>query len=331
MRYRAIPGAELQAAVIVMGTAGFGGSMSREEAYRLFDLYVEQGGNFIDTALVYDDWLGQGRSLTEIRLGEWLKERGHRDKLILATKGAHPELATMHISRLGRQDLKDDIARSLRQLQTDYIDLYWLHRDDASVPVDEIMETLHEELRAGRIRSIGCSNWTVERIKQAQSYAEAHGLTPFAASQPLWNLAVITPGAIGDPTLVTISDADRAYYAETGMTVIPYSSQANGFFSGRYARGVEPGNEGSASGVQRTYFNDASFDRLERVQQLAAELGTTGTAVALAYLTSQPFPVFPIIGATKPAYVQECCAASELILTPEQLSYLETGSRVSAV
>ncbi|WP_165822522.1 aldo/keto reductase [Paenibacillus montanisoli] len=331
MRYRVIPGTELNAAVICMGTAGFGGHMSREEAYRLLDLYVEQGGNFIDTALVYDDWVGQGRSLTEIRLGEWLKERGHREKLILATKGGHPELATMHIPRLRRQDLKDDIARSLRQLQTEYIDLYWLHRDDASVPVDEIMETLHEELKAGRIRSIGCSNWTVERIKQAQSYAAARGLTPFAASQPLWNLAVITPGAIGDPTLVAMSDADRGYFAETGMTVIPYSSQANGFFSGRYARGTDPGGEGSASAVRRMYFNDASFDRLERVQRLAEELGSSGTAVALAYLTSQPFPVYPIIGTTKPAHVPECCSASELTLTPEQLLYLETGSYVSAV
>ncbi|MBP3966127.1 aldo/keto reductase [Paenibacillus lignilyticus] len=331
MRYRYIPGTPLNAAVICMGTAGFGGGMPREDAFKLFDLYVEQGGNFIDTALVYDDWLGQGRSLTEIRIGEWLKERGHRDQLILATKGAHPELATMHIPRLGRADIEADIDRSLRQLQTDYIDLYWLHRDDANVPVDEIMETLHDEVKAGRIRSIGCSNWTVERIKQAQRYAAEHGLTPFAASQPLWNLAVCTPGSVGDPTLVVMSDSDRTYFAETGMAVIPYSSQANGFFSGRYARDREAGSQGSAAGVQKMYFNEASFDRLERVQQLAAELETTSTVIALSYLTSQPFPVFPIIGASKPAYVLDSCAASEVTLTPAQLRFLETGSYVSAV
>lgn len=299
--------------------------MPEADAFRLFDLYVELEGNFFDTALVYDDWLNQGISLTEIRLGKWLKERGNRDKLVLATKGGHPDLASMHIGRLGRNDIVADVDRSLAQLQTDYIDLYWLHRDDRSIPVDGIMDALDEQVRAGKIRSIGCSNWTVERIAEAQAYAGANGLTPFAASQPLWNLAVLNPDSIGDKTTVAMSESDKRYYEETGLTVIPYSSQANGFFSGRYARGSEAGSQGSASTVARHYFNAASFDRLDRVQALAAELGSTGSAVALAYLTSQPFPVFPIIGATKPEYVKESCAAGDLTLTREQVNYLETG------
>ncbi|QHW30508.1 aldo/keto reductase [Paenibacillus rhizovicinus] len=327
MRYRTIPGTDLNAAVIVMGTAGFGGSMTEEAAYRLFDMYVERGGNFIDTALVYDDWLNQGRSLTEIRLGKWLKARGNRSKLLIATKGAHPELSTMQISRIGREDIIADVERSLLQLQTDYIDLYWLHRDDPSKPVSGIMDTLGELVKAGKIRSIGCSNWTVERIREANAYASAHGRTPFVASQPLWNFAVLNPGSIGDPTLVVMSEADKRYYEETGMAVIPFSSQANGFFSGRYARGREAGIQGSAAAVSRQYFNEASFDRLDRVQALAAELGAASSAVALAYLTSHPFPVYPIIGATKPEYMRESCAAGDLTLTPEQMRFLETGER----
>ena len=326
MRYSAIPGTDLNAAVIVMGTAGFGGTMAESDAFRLFDLYVEQGGNFFDTAIVYDDWLNQGRSLTEIRLGKWLKERGIREKLVLATKGGHPELGTMHIARLGRDDLIADVDRSLRQLQTDYIDLYWLHRDDPTAPVEGIMDALNDLIESGKIRAIGCSNWTVERIEQARAYAEGNGLAPFAANQPLWNLASLNPGSLGDKTLVAMSEADKHYFEETGMAVIPFSSQANGFFSGRYARGQAAGSEGSAAGVERHYFNDISFARLDRVQELAAELGATGSAIALAYLTSQPFPVFPIIGASKPAYVIDSCAAGDLVLTPQQVRYLETGA-----
>ncbi|MBO7746535.1 aldo/keto reductase [Paenibacillus sp. MWE-103] len=325
MRYGTIPGTDLNAAVIVMGTAGFGGGMTEAEAFRLFDLYVEQGGNFFDTALVYDDWLNQGRSLTEIRLGKWLKERGNRGRLVLATKGGHPELSSMHIGRLGRDDLIADVDRSLSQLGTDVIDLYWLHRDDPAAPIAGIMEALDGLVKAGKIRSIGCSNWTVARIEEARAYAEGNGLTPFVASQPLWNMAVVNPGSIRDTTLVIMSDADKAYFERTGMAVIPFSSQANGFFGGRYARDREAGRQGSAEAVERQYFSDANFGRLERAQRLAAELGTTGSAIALAYLTSQPFPVFPIIGATRPEYVRDSCAAGELTLTPAQVRYLETG------
>lgn len=327
MRYRTIPGTDLNAAVIVMGTAGFGGTMGEDEAFRLFDMYVEQEGNFIDTAIIYDDWLDKGRSLTEIRIGKWLKARGHREQLIIATKGAHPDLAAMHIGRMGREDLYADVDRSLQQLQTDYIDLYWLHRDDPTKSVDETMEALHELVQSGKIRSIGCSNWTVERIKEAQAFAAANGLTPFVASQPLWNFAVVNPGSIGDKTLVVMDDADKLYFQETGMAVIPYSSQANGFFSGRYARGQEAGDQGSARAVKHQYFNDASFDRLERVQEVAAEIGASSSAVALACLLAQPFPVYPIIGATKPAYVLDSCSAADVTLTAEQLRYLETGAR----
>ncbi|MFC4811281.1 aldo/keto reductase [Paenibacillus sp. GCM10023250] len=325
MRYGIIPGTDLNAAVVVMGTAGFGGGMTEAEAFRLFDLYVEQGGNFFDTALVYDDWLNRGRSLTEIRLGKWLKARGNRKRLVLATKGGHPELTSMHIGRLGREDLIADVDRSLSQLGTDVIDLYWLHRDDPAAPVAGIMETLDELVRSGKVRSIGCSNWTVARIREAQAYAEANGLTKFAASQPLWNMAMVNHGSIRDTTLVVMNEADKTYYERAGMAVIPFSSQANGFFGGRYARGREAGRQGSADAVERQYFSEGNFDRLERAQRLAAELGTTGSAIALAYLTSQPFPVFPIVGATKPDYVIDCCAAGDITLTPAQIRYLETG------
>lgn len=323
MRRNSIPGLPADPSVICLGTSGYGSGLTQEESFRLLDLYLELGGNFLDTANVYDDWLGMGKSTSERTLGAWMKSRGNRNRVVLATKGAHPELAAMHVPRLGREEIVHDLNQSLGHLQTDRIDLYWLHRDDPARPVEEIVETLNDQVQAGKILAFGCSNWSVGRIEAANRYAAARGMSGFAASQPLWNLAVFNRSSLGDPTLVLMDGESLDYYKEKGMPVVPYSSQANGFFSGRYAKEQEAGGEGRAETVRAHYFNDASFGRLERVRRLAAELGTTGTRIALAYLTSQPFPVFPIVGCLKEAYLRDSCTAGDLMLTPEQLEYLE--------
>ncbi|SDX57970.1 aldo/keto reductase [Paenibacillus sp. CF384] len=326
MNKRTIPGTPLEASVICLGTSAYGGTLPKEEAMELLDLFTELGGNFLDTANVYEDWLGKGKSTSERTLGEWLQLRGGRDKIILATKGGHPDLHSMSVSRLSKEEIIHDLEQSLRHLQTDYIDLYWLHRDDPSIPAGEIIETLHEQVAAGKIRAFGCSNWSARRIEEARQYAERRGIASFAASQPLWNLAVLNEGIIADPTVAIMDEKSLAYYKEIGMAVVPFSSQANGFFGGRYFRGQDIQMGGSGHIVKAHYFNDASFDRLDRAKQLAEELGTTASRIALAYLTSQPIPVFPIAGANKRAYMLDSCAAGTLSLTKEQLLFLTGGS-----
>jgi len=325
MRKREIPGTELNPTVICMGTANLGGEVDRQTSFGLLDLYVELGGNFIDTASVYADWLGGEKSTSEKTIGAWMKERGNRGDLVLATKGGHPRLETMNVSRLSPEDIAFDVEQSLTHLGTDDIDLYWLHRDDPSRPVGEILETMNRLKREGKIRAFGCSNWRIDRIEEARRYAAERGLTGFCASQPLWNLAELNRGAVADPTLVAMDDEGRRYFASAGMAVVPFSSQANGFFGGRYARDLLPDGQGNGELVRKRYFNETSFARLDRVNGLAAETGASGSQIALAYLLAQPFPVFPIIGGAKPAHVRDSCGAAEVGLTREQADWLERG------
>lgn len=325
MRTREIPGTGLAPAVICMGTAELGGSIGKEDSFALLDLYVEQGGNFLDTANVYADWLGGEKSTSEKILGQWMTERNNRDKLVLATKGGHPLLESMHVSRLSPQEITADLEQSLGHLQTDYVDLYWLHRDDSSRPVGEIVETLNSLKKSGKIRAFGCSNWSLSRMEEARRYAEEHGLESFSANQPLWNLSAPNLEAIGDPTLVMMDEETRRFHENTAVAAVPFSSQANGFFSGRYSRNGKPDGQGKSETVAAQYFNDINFDRLDRVNALAAETGASGNQIALAYLLAQPFPVFPIIGGTKTQYVLDSCGAANLSLTESQAAWLENG------
>ncbi|MBM7565536.1 aldo/keto reductase [Paenibacillus sacheonensis] len=325
MRTNRIANTDLQPSVICLGTSGYGSEIERETAYRLMDLYTERGGNFLDSANIYDDWAGLGKSLSEKTVGAWLKERGCRDRIVLATKGAHPDLAAMDRSRLSRADILHDLQDSLSNLQTDYIDLYWLHRDDPRVAVEGIVDVLNEQVRAGTIRAFGCSNWTTRRIRAANEYASGSGLLGFAANQPLWNLAVLNPGALEGSTVAAMDDEMAAYHAAANLAAVPFSSQANGFFGGRYVRGQSPEKGGRSAIVAAMYANEASFDRLDRAIRLAEELDTTPTRIALAYLTAHSFPVFPIIGVSKSDYLLDSCAAADLRLSPKQARWLETG------
>lgn len=232
MRYKNIPGTELTPSVICLGTSNFGEAVSHDISIELMDRFLDRGGNFLDTAKVYSDWLPGERSRSEKLIGQWLRSRNNRSRIVLATKGAHPELETMHIPRLSREDIKNDVEQSLRHLQTNYIDLYWLHRDDPQRQVEDIIVTMNILVQQGKIRYFGCSNWRSERIEAAQHYAVKIGMQGFAASQTKWSLASYSPG--NDPTTVTLDENELAYHERTGMPAIPYNSQASGFFSGRY-------------------------------------------------------------------------------------------------
>src|SRR5262249_41578104 len=154
-----------------------------------------------DTALVYGEWLPGGKGLGEKTVGKWLRSRHHRPKIIIGTKGAHPRLASMQTQRLSKAEILSDLEESLQNLQTDYIDFYWLHRDDPDRPVAEIITPLYEQVQLGKIRYFGCSNWRLERIKEAQQFASTQGLPGFVGNQLRWSLAVPNPLALTDSTM----------------------------------------------------------------------------------------------------------------------------------
>jgi aryl-alcohol dehydrogenase-like predicted oxidoreductase len=319
MNYTSIPGTELRPAAICLGSTDIGSTIDRATSFRLLDTYVEAGGNFIDTANVYANWLPGERSISENTIGKWLRLRKKRDQIILATKGAHPELSTMHISRLSRAEIVHDLNDSLKNLGTDVIDLYWLHRDDPNHPIDEILETLNDQVKAGKIRYFGCSNWRTARIQAAQIYAAENRLQGLVANQMMWSLAPVDVGGIKDKTMVVMDEDMREYHLETGLAATPYSSQANGLFQ-RMAAGTLKQMDPDMRGM---YLAEENRDRFERIKRVAAESGLTVTQIVLGYLRSQPFPTIPIVGCRTVEQLRDSLNAAHVKLDPDQLSYLE--------
>ncbi len=310
-----LPQSDLSVSQICLGTGSFGSSVPEEAAFKLLDAFVAAGGNFIDSARIYAMWLPDGANASERTIGNWQRSRGLRDQIVIATKGAHPDLKTMHLSRLSRADIQADIRDSLKYLQTDVIDVYWLHRDDPQRPMADILETLNSEVQAGTIRYFGCSNWRVTRIREAADYARQAGWQSFIANQPMWSLAEPNRENIGDKTMVLMDTEDLDYHRETGMAVIPYTAQARGYFTKLAHNTLKDGDI-------RQYDNARNRLRYERAGELAARHNVPITSIALSYLTSQPFPVIPIIGAHTSEQLADSLSHTDLQLSPEELHTL---------
>ena len=311
---------DLHLSPICLGTADLGSAVNRTASFALLDTYIDQGGNFLDTAKVYADWLPGERSTSEKLLGEWMHLRRNRQRIVLATKGAHPDLATMHLPRLSRAEIEADLHASLQHLQTDIIDLYWLHRDDPSRPVADILTTLNDAMRAGKIRYLGCSNWRVERLRLANEYASTHNLQGFAADQPMWNMAVVDAQAIGDPTIVVMDDRLWEYHHGAHLPAIPYSASANGLF-----QKLDKGTFTSLNSMQqKVYGHPTNLIRFERARQVAVRQGLTITQVVLGYLLSQPFPTYPIAGPKSLEQLRDCLTAAHVRLDESEIAYIRT-------
>lgn len=265
---------------IILGTDGYSERINKETAYELLDFYIGHGGNVIDTARMYCS--GESEKL----IGEYLKNR--RDKVYISTKCSHPPLDNMSHSRLSREDIESDIDESLNALNTDYIDILWLHRDDESKPVAPIIDALNEMISKGKIRHFGASNWTYKRIAEANAYADSAGLEGFCASQILYNMA--TCSRVWDDTLVVLEGKEKEAYDNSHFPVFAFCSQAKGFFE-KYATG----NLSEKS--KDRYYNEKSVDTFGIIQKTAVENGDTISYTALDMLDKQSdFDVFPIIG-----------------------------------
>jgi aryl-alcohol dehydrogenase-like predicted oxidoreductase len=336
MRYANIPRTDLNPSVICLGAADMGGKMSRETAHDVLDAYAAAGGNFLDTAQVYSDWIPGERSRSEKLLGEWMRARGNRQQIILATKGAHPGLTQMDVPRLSPTDIASDIDASLKHLQTDVIDLYWLHRDDPARPVDGIIEALNAQVHAGKIRYFACSNWRTARIQSAQAYAQANGRMGFVANQMLWNVAVMDPLGQPDKTLATMDAEMHALHTQTQMAAVPYSSQANGLFSKlqrplaarmqrhpkRLLLQVARNLRNWVQARHALYPREANLRQLRVLQEIASARNLSVSQVVLGYVRSQPFPVFPIVGCQNLDQLEDSLRAAEVQLSNAEVTRL---------
>ena len=307
MTYGTIRGTARPLSRLILGAGPF--RPERQEAVdALLDAFLAAGGSGVDTAYVY------GAGASERALGAWLASRRARERVFLITKGAHPDEAWR--PRLRREVVAQELEESLERLGTDHVDLYLLHRDDPAVPVGEVLEWLEEHVAAGRVRAYGASNWSVGRLAEAAAYAAAHGLRGFAASSPFFALAVAyDPPHMGHAILNGDPEA-RAWYRATGLPLLAWSSQAQGFFSDR----ADPG-PGRVPAFAR-YDRPDNWERRRRVRALAERRGCTPTQVALAWVLGEGDHVFAIVGPGTVAHLEEALGALALGLTEAERAWL---------
>jgi predicted dehydrogenase/aryl-alcohol dehydrogenase-like predicted oxidoreductase len=302
MQYGRVPGIDKPVSRLVMGTMIFKDDRLPLTC-SLLDYFYEQGGTCFDTAHVYR---------SEKAVGQWLRLRGVREEMVIIGKGARDEACTA-------EGINAQLAETLETMQLDYLDMYMMHSDRPATPVGELVECLNEHLRAGRIRSFGGSNWSTERIEAANAYAREHNLVGFAASSP--NLSLAAWNEPMWPGCLSASDAEsRTWYAKSQMPLFAWSSQATGFFTGRY----QPTDSTipSLAPIVRTWFKEDNWVRLQRARDLAARKGVTAAQIALAYVLSQPFPVFALIGPQSIDELREVQPALDIHLSPAEMSWL---------
>jgi aryl-alcohol dehydrogenase-like predicted oxidoreductase len=273
-------------------------------ASAMFDHFFAAGGNTFDTGYIY----GNGRQ--ERLLGRWIGNRGVRDRVVIIVKGAH----TPHCDPVS---MSAQLTESLERLGTDHADLYLLHRDNPEIAVDEFVDALDAEVRAGRIRAFGGSNWSPTRIDAANAYAERTGRHRFSLLSNHFGLARAYDVPWAGCEHVT-DDASRQWLEQRQIPLFPWSSQARGFFTGR----AHP-DDHSDPELVRCYYGDDNFERLRRAEKLAAELGVAPTAIALAYVLHQPFPTFPLFGPRTIAETVSSMAALRIELTADQVRWLD--------
>lgn len=281
-----------------------------EEVDRVLAAYRNIGGNTIDTAHIYCS----GES--EQALGRWMEDNNNRDEIVILTKGAHHDSKG---PRVNREAIYSDLMTSLERLRTESIELYALHRDDPSVPVGPILEALNEHIEAGRVQAIGASNWTHQRLQEANDYASSHGLAGFTFSSP--NLSLAKANEPFWPGCVSADAETLSWHEQHQLPLLSWSSQARGFFTGRFT----PDNLDNKDLV-RVFYSDANWERLRRAEQLAKDKGATPIEIALAYVLNQSFPTCALIGARNEAEMNSCHAGAQLKLSREELSWLDLSS-----
>lgn len=312
-------GGSLSLSGIVLGCCDFGSRIPEADAFRQMDLYYEAGGRTLDTARIYAAWAPGGESASERTVGRWLTARRRWDEMTVVTKGGHPPLSHMHAPRLSPEDLQADLADSLAALGTQCVDVYMLHRDDESRPVEEIMDTLDRFVQAGKARALGASNWRLERIWEANAYAARAGRTPFAVSQIQWSLAVCTPQTFGDDTLVCMDGEALAGYARAGLPVMAYSAQAKGVFIKLLA------GERVESDFARRLLTAENRRRLERLGRVSRCTGRSPAALCTAYVTARLPAGCAVVSASTEGQLLDTLSGADLHLSQKAIGFLEGG------
>ncbi|MFP7169978.1 aldo/keto reductase [Terribacillus sp. 7520-G] len=313
MKYTAIPGIERPLSKLILGTTKFFED-KKQDVFSVLDAFLQAGGNTIDTGPKY------AKYQAEKLIGQWMQERGTRKDVILISKGGHYHIdrdGTHHpeLKRVDPVEITKDLHESLGNLQTDFIDIYLIHRDDRSVSVQELMDMLHEHQQAGKIGIYGVSNWQPDRIEEANAYADSKGYDRLMVNSP--NLSLAQLNEVRWAGTVALDDEYLAWHRRTGMPVISWAAQAGGFFTGTYDR-----NHVTDEEIARVYYNDDNWERYDRAVEIANRKGVTANQIAVAYVLHQAFPTCAIVGCKNVRRLEEALPAIDIQLTEEEVKWL---------
>ncbi|RTQ46532.1 aldo/keto reductase [Hymenobacter gummosus] len=316
MQHRELGRSGLRIAPFVLGTNVFGWTADEAATFQILDAFVAGGGNAIDTADAYSAWVpGHRGGESETLIGKWLKQRGRRDDVIVATK------VGWEVDAQNKGLKKDYILRavegSLRRLQTDYIDLYQSHKDDPAVPVQEPLEAYAQLIKEGKVRAIGASNFSAERLREALQASEQHGLPRYETLQPEYNLY---NRADFEQQLRPVTQAFE-------LGVIPYYGLASGFLTGKYRSEADLQQSVRGAGIGQKYLNERGRRILAALDAVAADHQATPAQVALAWISAQPGLTAPIASATSARQLQQLLPALHLQLSSADVAELNQASR----
>ncbi|CAL74762.1 putative oxidoreductase, aldo/keto reductase family [Bradyrhizobium sp. ORS 278] len=315
MKHRQLGRSGLNVPPLCFGCNVFGWTVDETASFRLLDKVEDAGLVFLDTADVYSRWVpGHTGGESETIIGKWMKQRGNRDKIILATK------VGMDMGD-GKVGLKADyIARavedSLRRLQTDVIDLYQSHKDDEATPQEETLAAYDKLIKAGKVRVIGASNFSAERLQAALDIAKANSLPRYESLQPDYSLA---ERSVYEGALQRVCEQNQ-------VGVITFFSLAAGFLTGKYRSEADYGKSPRGQRGIPKYMNERGMRILAALDEVAEATGAQLASIALAWLLAKPSVTAPIASATKPEHVDTLVAATQLTLTPDQVARLDAAS-----
>ncbi|WP_294298472.1 aldo/keto reductase [uncultured Chryseobacterium sp.] len=313
MKKRTVKNTELTVAPINFGGNVFGWTLDEKQSFEILDIFFEKGFNFIDTADTYSWWVnGKGGQSEEI-IGKWMKSRNNRKELVIATKVGSE--TSEHGYDISRKHILKSVDESLQRLQTDRIDLYYTHFDDKQTPVEETLSAYDEVIKAGKVRYIGASNLSPERLTESFKTAEEHNLPKYVALQPHYNL-------------MEREGFEKKYapLAEKyGLSVFPYWSLASGFLTGKYRDESDFSKSQRGEGAGK-YLNPKGLEVLQVLDEISYKHQSKPATVALAWLLANPLITAPIVSATSESQLQALFAAPELYLDNEDIELLNKVS-----
>jgi len=297
-RYVEIRDTDLNICRVGLGTVNAGLAWDTPESYSILDEYIEQGGNFIDSARIYSDWVKPETGRSERVLGDWIRHRGHHNDFILATKGGHPEMGQMCMGRLLRAEMEKDLELSLRALSIDTIDIYFYHRDDNSRPVEELIEIMENFVKSGKIRYYACSNWNTERMLLADSYCGKMGYRGFIMNQAHFNFCSRSMKPFSDKTMISVDEGMRKFHHNhTENILVAYMSLCAGFFHKLDSLGEE-------AVKNSPYYSKENLCLFGKIKSIARNHDTGITQALLGFVLTREPPMISLAGVSQGGHIR---------------------------